>query len=83
MSNDTGELIFKKSINLCCQPIFSYISSFVIAPNAPFSQSLSHIFPVLSGFHPGGGWEGGDRKGFDPPLRISVGDTPHYFLYKS
>ena len=43
MSKDTGELIFKKSINLCCQPIFSYISSFVIAPNAPFSQSLSHI----------------------------------------
>ena len=43
MPKDTGELIFKKSINLCCQPIFSYISSFVIAPNAPFSQSLSHI----------------------------------------
>ena len=41
MSKDTGEL--KISINLCCQPIFSYISSFVIALNAPFSQSLSHI----------------------------------------
>ena len=43
MPKDTGELIFFKSINLCCQPIFSYISGFVIAPNAPFSQSLSHI----------------------------------------
>ena len=43
MSKDTGELIKTKSINLCCQPIFSYISSLVIAPNAPFSQSLSHI----------------------------------------
>ena len=43
MSKDTGELIFKKSINLSCQPIFSYISSFVFAPNAPFSQSMSHI----------------------------------------
>ena len=44
MPKDTGELIFKKSINLCCQPIFSYISSFV---NAPFSQSLSHISVLL------------------------------------
>ena len=43
MSKDTGELIKKKSINQCCKPIFSYISSLVIAPNAPFSQSLSHI----------------------------------------
>ena len=43
MPKDTGELIKKKSINLYCQPIFSYISSFVIAPYAPFSQSLSHI----------------------------------------
>ena len=43
MSKDTGELIIKKSINLCCQPIFNYISSLVIAPNAPFPQSLSHI----------------------------------------
>ena len=43
MPKDTGELIFKKSINLYCQPIFSYISSFVIVPYAPFSQSLSHI----------------------------------------
>ena len=43
MSKDTGELIIKKSIHLCCQPIFSYISSLIIAPNAPFSQSLSHI----------------------------------------
>ena len=43
MSKDTSELIFKKSINLCCQPIFSYISNLVIAPNAPFSQSLSHM----------------------------------------
>ena len=43
MSKDTGELIIKKSINLCSQPIFSYISSLVIGPNAPFSQSLSHI----------------------------------------
>ena len=47
MSKDTGELIFKKSINLCCQHIFRYISSFVIAPNAPFSQSLSHICPIV------------------------------------
>ena len=44
MPKDTGELIFKKSINLYYQPIFSYISSFVIAPYAPFSQSLSHIY---------------------------------------
>ena len=43
MSKDTGELIKKISRNLCCQPIFSYISSLVIAPNAPFSQSLSHM----------------------------------------
>ena len=43
MSKDTGELIKKKSINLCCQPIFSYISSLIIVPNALFSQSLSHI----------------------------------------
>ena len=44
MSKDTSELILiKKSINLCCQPIFSYISSLVIARNIPFSQSLSHI----------------------------------------
>ena len=43
MPKDTSELNFKKSINLCCQPIFSYISSVIIAPNAPFSQSLSHI----------------------------------------
>ena len=43
MSKDTGELIKKKSINLCCQPIFSYISSLIIVPNAPFSQSLSHM----------------------------------------
>ena len=43
MSKDTGELIKKKSINLCCQPIFSYISSLIIVPSAPFSQSLSHI----------------------------------------
>ena len=43
MPKDTGEFILKKSINLYCQPIFSYISSFVIAPYAPFSQSLSHI----------------------------------------
>ena len=43
MSKDTGELIINKSINLCCQPIFSYISSLFIARNAPFSQSLSHI----------------------------------------
>ena len=35
MSKGTGEL--KKSINLCCQPIFSYISSLVIARNVPFS----------------------------------------------
>ena len=47
MSKDTGELIKKKVINLCCQPIFSYISSSIIVPNAPFSQSLSHImFPI-------------------------------------
>ena len=44
MSKNTGELIIKKSINLCCQPIFSYISSLVIVRNAPFSQSLSHFF---------------------------------------
>ena len=43
MSKDTGELIIKKSINLCCQPIFSYISSLVTARNVPFSQSLSYI----------------------------------------
>ena len=43
MPKDIGELIFFKSINLFCQPIFSYISSFVIAPYAPFSQNLSHI----------------------------------------
>ena len=43
MPKNTGRLILKKSINLCCRPIFSYISSFVIAPYAPFSQSLSHI----------------------------------------
>ena len=39
MSKDTGELIKKKSINLCCQPIFSYILSLVIVPNAPFSRA--------------------------------------------
>ena len=43
MSKDTVELIKKKSINLCCLPIFSYISSLIIVPNAPFSQSLSHM----------------------------------------
>ena len=43
MSKDNGELIIKKSINLCCQPIFSYISSLVIARNASSSQSLSQI----------------------------------------
>ena len=43
MSKDTGELIImKKSINLCCQPIISYILSLVIVRNFPFSQSLSH-----------------------------------------
>ena len=52
MLKDTGELIFKKSINLYCQPIFSYISSFVIAPYAPFSQSLSHIPFDISFFFP-------------------------------
>ena len=31
---------------VCCLPIFSYISSLVIAPNAPFSQSLSHILVI-------------------------------------
>ena len=41
MPKDTSELIIKKSTNLCCQPIFSYTSSLVIEPNAPFSQSLS------------------------------------------
>ena len=46
MSKDTSELIKKNSINLCCQPIFSYISSLIIVPNAPFSQSLSHIFKI-------------------------------------
>ena len=44
MSNDTGELINRKSIILCCRPIFSYISSLVIARNARFSQSLSHMY---------------------------------------
>ena len=34
MPKDTGELIFKKSINLCSQPIFSYISSFGPFPRA-------------------------------------------------
>ena len=48
MSKDTGELINKKSINLCCQPIFSYISSLIIVPNAPFSQSLSHIYTLTA-----------------------------------
>ena len=48
MSKDTGELIKKKSINLCCQPIFSYISSLIIVPNAPFSQSLSHIYIYIN-----------------------------------
>ena len=48
MSKDTGELIIKKSINLCCQPIFSYISSLIIVPNAPFSQSLSHIYIYIN-----------------------------------
>ena len=43
MSKDTSELIKFFPINLCCQPIFSYISSLIIVPNAPFSQSLSHI----------------------------------------
>ena len=45
MSKYTGELIKKKSINIhvCCQPIFSFISSFIIVPNALFSQSLSHM----------------------------------------
>ena len=47
MSKDTGELIKKKSINLCCLPIFSYISSLIIVPNAPFSQSLSHIYVCM------------------------------------
>ena len=49
MSKDTGELIKKKSINLCSQPILSYryISSLIIVPNAPFSQSLSGIVKVL------------------------------------
>ena len=48
MSKDTGELIKKKSKNLCCQPIFSYISSLIIVPNAPFSQSLSHILKNIT-----------------------------------
>ena len=48
MSKDTGELIKKKSINRCCQPIFSYISSLIIVPNAPFSQSLSHIYIYIN-----------------------------------
>ena len=47
MPKDIGELIFFKSKNLYCQPIFSYISSFVIALYAPFSQSLSHILLCL------------------------------------
>ena len=47
MSKDTGELIKKKSINLYCQPIFSYISSLIIVPNAPFSHSLSHLMRIL------------------------------------
>ena len=47
MPKDTSELIFKKSINLYCQPIFSYISSFVIAPYAPFSQSLSRMYVCM------------------------------------
>ena len=51
MPKDTGELIFKKSINLYCQPIFSYISSLVIAPYAPFSQNLSHMLIIILLFY--------------------------------
>ena len=47
MSKDTGELINKKSIILCCQPIFSYISSLIIVPNSPFSQSLSQYYYIV------------------------------------
>ena len=43
MSEDTCEFIIKK---LCCQPIFSYILSWVIARNVRFSQSLSHMYNV-------------------------------------
>ena len=43
MSKDTGELI-KKSINVCCQ------RSLVIVTNAPFSQSLSHIYVLEKWF---------------------------------
>ena len=48
MSKDIGELIKKISINLCCLPIFSYISILIIVPNAPFSQSLSHIYIFIT-----------------------------------
>ena len=46
MSKDTGELIINKSINLCCQPIFGYISSLVIVPNAPFPRAC-HIYMYM------------------------------------
>ena len=43
MPKDTGELILKKIHKSMLSAYFNYISSFAIAPNAPFSQSLSHM----------------------------------------
>ena len=47
MSKDTGELIIKKIHKFMLPAFFQlYISSLIIAPNAPFSQGLSHMFSV-------------------------------------
>ena len=47
MSKDTGELIIKKIHKFMLSAFFQlYISSLIIAPNAPFSQGLSHMFSV-------------------------------------
>ena len=43
MSKDIGELIIGRSINICCQPIFSYILSLVFARKMPSFPRGCHI----------------------------------------
>ena len=46
MPIDIGELIIKKSNDLYFRPILVYISAVDFVQNAPFSQSLSHIYSM-------------------------------------
>ena len=47
MPKDTGELIFKKSINLCCQPIFIISRVLLLRQMPPFPRAC-HILDTLA-----------------------------------